>query len=672
MCCFYFQSGAQTDSFCGKVEAVSNLVDTYHFKPKKLNDSLSIGVYDLFIELIDPKKRLLTQSDTAAFNVDRLKIDDYIKDKNCNFIGKYAKILKSRINESKGYLEALSNAKLDYTGSDSLYFNAGKVDSYFRDESSVKRYWNKRVRYELIFKLMEQDSVLENLKSNFKTLELKYRQTVIENEICVLNEIENRDGGLLQFVEESFLNAYLSYQDPNSSYFNSSEKSLFEQGISNTQFSFGIDTYKNDDGKIIIGYITNGSAAFKNGNFDVNDEILVLNYKNTSLETNCISNDAVVAFLNNEDYDDVNFKIKKKDGSVKTIKLSKEETKVEDNTVKGYIIEGEKRLGYIKISSFYTDLESFNGLGLANDVSKQLYLLQREGIEGLIIDLRYNGGGSMKEAAELTGLFIDRGPVAITKDRIDGQFTVRDPNRGMAFYKPIIVLQDHFSASASEFFAGAMQDYKRAVIVGSGTHGKATSQQIIPLNDKENIGFARLSIQKFYRITGRSHQSIGVIPDIELPDFYDDFKTEEKFYKYAIENDTINTTMTYIPLRGYGIADLKRKSEARTNKNVAFKELKSINQKMVKHVINRKAIVPLTLEGIYEDTETYKRMWQAYSNFNSKNSGLLKVMNTKSTAERLEYNKDEKTINNQYLKTLSNDIHLTEAANILQDVLSNY
>ncbi|TCK69117.1 carboxyl-terminal processing protease [Winogradskyella wandonensis] len=661
---------SQSNSICNKVEAVSKLVNTFHYNPKPLNDSLSVGIYNLFIESLDQKKRLFKQSDTAAFNSDAYKIDDYISKKKCGFLDKYTNTIQARISDSKTYLEGLKDANLDYTGKDSLYFNGGKVTRYFKDDNAVKRFWNKRVRYELIYRLLEHDSVLQNLKENFNTLEKQFRPEIIEKEICFLNEIENRNGGVKKMVEEAFLNAYLQYQDPNSSYFNPSDKSLFEQGVSNSQRSFGITTFKDDNGQIVIGTIASGSPAFKSGGFDVRDEIISLKSEVSELKTDCISNDDIIAFLNDETIDKIDFKIKKKSGAIKTIALTKEELKVEENTVNGYVIGGDKPLGYIKISSFYTDLETFDGLGLTNDVAKQLYLLQREGIEGLIIDLRSNGGGSMKEASELSGMFIDRGPVAITKDRLDGLYTVRDPNRGMAFYKPIVILVDHFSASASEFFAAAMQDYKRAIVIGSKTHGKATSQQIIPLGIDKDLGFCRLTIQQFFRVTGKSHQIEGVEPDVEMPDFYDDFETEERFYKYALENETVETTLPFKPLKLYNLETIKAKSTDRISKNSAFKEIKSINRNMLTNVINRKATVPLTLDGIYKDADNFKQVWLAYSNFNNSQKQYLDFKNTSSTKERLAYNQIEEELNRQLLQSLSKDLYIYEAVNVLQDILN--
>src|SRR5690606_9880516 len=385
-------------------------------------------------------------------------------------------------------------------------------------------YWNKRLRYLIISEAIDRDSVWSSLDKNFKTLEKELKPKIIQNQLCLIDEMLQKNGSLDVMVQELFLNAFTSYQDPNSSFFNDVDKTLFEASVSNSQLTFGITTTKNKDGDIVIAHISPGSPASLNGNFEDNDIIKSLTAKKQVLETYCVSNDDITAFISDEKNNTIIFKLKKQNGSIQDVELINSILKVEENTTTGYVLQSTTNVGYIKIPGFYTDLESPNGLGLANDVAKELYKFDKEDIKGLILDLRFNGGGSMKEAADLSGMFINRGPLAILKFNNGETFTVKDMNRGSLFQKPIVILIDNFSASASELFAAAMQDYNRAVIVGSPSHGKSSAQVILPLDEEGTLGFTKLTTEAFYRVTGKSHQSIGVTPDIVLPSLHDNFK----------------------------------------------------------------------------------------------------------------------------------------------------
>ena len=445
---------------------------------------------------------------------------------------------------------------------------------------------------------------------------------------------------------------------------------MFENALSNDQFSFGIITSKNDDGDIIIVHITPGSAAFNNGNLEVNDIIKSLRADSQTLETYCVSNNDVLAFTSNQDHNTITFKIKKQNGSLQDIELTKTKTKTEDNTVSGYLIESTSKVGYINIPSFYSDLESPNGLGLANDVAKELYKLQKENIEGLILDLRFNGGGSMKEAADLSGMFINRGPLSILRYNNGETYTIKDMNRGSLFTKPIVVLVNNYSASASEFFAAAMQDYNRAVIVGATTHGKASAQVILPLGNNESLGYSKLTVEKFYRVTGLSHQSQGVIPDIILPNMYDGFETQEAFQDYALKNDSIAGTRKFPELKRLPIEALKKKSLARISDAIPFEAVKNLNQLIIENYFELDTQYLLTLDNVHREMVNYRKTWENINKPLDQHESNFVVENSAATKEIISYDDDKKNINTSILKDIKQDIYIEEAQAILQDLLT--
>ena len=662
---------SQTNAiFCDQLSAVKEVVISTHYQPKPIDDDFSIGVYKLFLQKLDNRQQLLIQEDINSFRRDSSLIDNYVRDGQCGFITKYTKALENRISQTKTILESLTDVPLDYTGKDTLYFDADRAIQYFKDENHQANYWNKRIRYEILSSLFEEDSIIDTVKINFKVLEKELKPKIIQQQICVLDELLNQNGGIDRFVKESFLNAYLNYQDPNSSFFNATEKTRFENSVSNSEMSFGIYTAKNKDGDIVIAYIKPGSPVFMDGSFEVDDIIKSLTSNSAVLETFCVSNNDVIAFLNNEDHQTVNFKIKKKNGTSKSIRLKKIKSEVATNTITGYIIKNKQAaIGYIKIPGFYTDLESPNGLGVANDVAKELYKLQKESVEGLIIDLRFNSGGSMKEAADLSGMFINRGPLAIQKYNTGTTFTLKDANRGSLFNKPLVILINGYSASASEFFAAAMQDYNRGLILGSPSYGKASAQIIIPLKETGNLGFVKLTIEKFYRATGKSHQQKGIEPDIILPSVYDNFDSGEKDMTYALQNDSIEPFLIPESLKPLPLSVLSDKSISRRKNNLTFSGIKTLNQTLLDKFIHKKVEYPLTLDNVFLDFNDFKTTWNIFKTLNLE-EGVMFVDNSASTTDIISFNEEEKSKNVNTLKLLSTDIYINEAQHVLIDIIN--
>lgn len=659
---------AQNDPvFCEQINALNQRIQQFHFRPKPLDDSLSKAVFDLFLERLDENKRFFQQSDLLLFQSDEFQLDDAIVSGDCSFIVKYSTILKQRIEASKTYVASLENETFDYSGKDTLYFKAEANSKYFKDDQIFKKYWNKRIRYFILDHLVEQDSAFSYLEENFKILEAEAKPKVIQNQICLLDELLHKNGDMDSFVKESFLNAFANYQDPNTFFYNDSDKSQFESSVSNHQLTFGIDTAKNKNGDIIIAYIAPGSAAFLNGNFEENDVIKSLTSPTQTLETFCVSNEDISAFTSNEKNKTIIFKIKKQNGSIQEIPLTKTELKIEQNSSTAFIIKHKKSyFTYLNIPSFYTDFDSPLGNGLAHDVANQLQIINKENVKGLIIDLRFNGGGSLKEAAELSGLFINKGPLAILKYGNGDTFTITDDFKGTLFNKPVIILIDNFSASASEFFAAAMQDYNRAIIVGSPSHGKASAQVILPLSDTGDLGFCKLTIEKFYRITGKSHQSVGIVPDIVLPSLYDGIKTNEAHSPFALSNDAITPAFKHTSYKKLPLAEIQLQSNIRVENNESFEAIKNLSSTMLSTYIDRDVSYALTLNKVYDDVHSYNNVWNKLYEVLDSATSRIKVKNTSDTKNKL--NVDNIELNGSLIDDISTDIYIHEALLILSDI----
>ncbi|MEO5788137.1 S41 family peptidase [Gelidibacter sp.] len=659
--------GQKDPVFCDQLNALHQRIQQHHFRPKPLNDSLSKGVFNLFLERLDEGKRFFHEADIQLFKTDEYQLDDAISSGNCDFIEKYSAILQQRIEASKTYINTLNDVVFDYSGKDTLYFKSKPDFDYYKDDAAFKKYWNKRLSYFILDYLVEQDSSLSNLEKNFKVLEAEIKPKIIQNQICLLDEFLHKNGDITNFVKEAFLNAFANYHDPNSFFYNDSDKSQFEDSVSNHQLTFGIDTAKDKNGDIVIAYIAPGSAASLNGNFDENDVIKSLTSPTQILETLCVSNEDIAAFTSNEKNETIIFKIKKQNGAVHDIPLTKTELKVVENSCRAFLLHKKSDYAYLKIPSFYTDFDSPSGIGLTYDVATQLQLIDNKNIKGLVLDLRFNGGGSMKEAANLSGLFINKGPLAILKFGNGDTFTIEDGIKGSFFNKPIVILIDNYSASAAEFFAAAMQDYNRAIIVGSPSHGKASAQIIVPLSDTDELGFCKLTVEKFYRVTGKSHQSIGVVPDIILPSLYDDFKTSEAYSPFALSNDTIVPFVKHRAYKQIPMPAIQSKSKFRVESNSNFTAIKDMNTKLLSNYMDRDLNYPLTLGNIYDDVQTYNDLWiTLYKTLDFKTQRIL-VKNTAETTNKL-WDVDQMKLNESQIEDISTDIYIHEALAILSDI----
>ena len=260
-------------------------------------------------------------------------------------------------------------------------------------------------------------------------------------------------------------------------------------------------------------------------------------------------------------------KFRKKDGTTRIVLLRKEKIENEENIVKGFVLKGEKKIGYILLPAFYTEWENESGSSCANDVAKEIVKLKKENIDGLILDVRYNGGGSLGEAMEMIGIFVDEGPLMGQKQKAEKVIYLKDPNRGTIYNGPMALMVNGQSASASEILAASLQDYNRALIVGSNTYGKATMQQMMLLDTMTNrptqIGNAKdivkITTGKLYRLSGETAQMNGVSPDIVLPDAFDGLDYREKFSSFALPADKVAKNAYYKPLAALPVNELPEK-----------------------------------------------------------------------------------------------------------------
>jgi len=357
--------------------------------------------------------------------------------------------------------------------------------------------------------------------------------------------------------------------------------------------------------------------------------------------------------------------------------LRKEKIDNEDNIVKSFVLKGDKTIGYIFLPAFYTEWENETGSSCANDVAKEIIKLKRDNIDGLILDVRYNGGGSIEEAIQLTGIFIDEGPLAAEKITGNKVTTMRDPNRGTIFDGPMVLLVNGQSASASEMLAASLQDYNRALIAGSNTYGKATMQGLFALDtintkparqDNEN-DLAKITIGKLFRVNGHTAQLTGVIPDILFPDAFDGLPIGERFEDFPLTADTVKRNNYYKPLSGLPVAALAAKSAARLTANPDFALIRKIVDEQKKLTQAGKMTIPLQIEQF----EKWSRQ-QELNNVTLKGAVATKASfsaeNHTQDKQRLTGDAYDKEINDAWLESLAADIYIQETAAVLADLIN--
>jgi len=385
------------------------------------------------------------------------------------------------------------------------------------------------------------------------------------------------------------------------------------------------------------------------------------------LQVSCASLESISTMILSESNKSITLTLKRNSGKNFDVYIEKQVMKDEDNSVFSFIIGKDSKIGYIKIPSFYADLDGNSRKGCADDVAREVIKLERDNIKGLVIDLIDNGGGSMEEAIKLAGMFIDYGPISIVVDNKQGKSVINDPYKGLIYKGPIVVLVNSNTASASEFFSSILQDYNRALLLGSNTLGKATMQTILPLDENKETDFLKITINKFYRVTGKSHQYVGVTPDVVLPEFYESVFQKESDFPTAIKNDSIAPILKYKTYVKRNLIDkLAKNSSARLSDNYFFNNIKKINLKIDKLVNTPKAELPMTLDAVFKQKRDINSLWKEINTFNDENNPL-DIYNSSVNQFLLGAYPNDKTINQFQMDNLKTNPYLNEAVNIINE-----
>lgn len=647
---------------CKIISKINALIQKEHVQPKPVDDSLSVFVFDNLINDLDPARNLFFKSeyDSLAKNY-RLKIDDLLQNEDCQFISTIENIYKKGLLRNKILLEKLATDSIDFSFRDTIRMYK-KAFPVYMTESNFEKIWRKKIRFDVLTEVAGSSKNLDSIQTHFKSLSDYYKEIGIQNEMCKINNQLKRKSTIAEKVYSFFC----TYFDPHTNYFSVDSKSNFVSSLSKERLSLGFLVTLNEKNQIIIDEIDPNGPAFKNGKLKKGDQILSIANEKETLKVTCASLEEIGELIISDANKIITLGIKRKGEKSFSVTLEKEVIKDEQNTVFSYVVEDKNKIGYIKIPSFYSNFESNDKTGCADDVGTEIVKLQNDNIDGLVIDLMDNGGGSMEEAIKLAGLFVHHGPISIVVDNTKKQQVIQDPYRGYLYKGPVIILVNGNSASASEFFAAILQDYNRAMVIGSSTLGKATMQTILPLESAEE-NFVKVTINKFYRITGKSHQSIGVIPDVQVPIIYESIVQKEKDYPTAFKNDVLPTSITFKPyVKNKLINQLAKNSQKRVFSSSYFKNIIGMNKKIDELVKNPKTIIPMQIDTVFEEQKAVTSLWESISSFKDESINL-NVKNSSFNESLLGVYPSERTIKEAQIKALKNNHYLNEAIKIIND-----
>lgn len=665
---FPFLALAQNEAkTCELLSKINTLIQDKHIEPKPIDDSLSVFVFDNFIDFLDNSRNVFLKSEYDFLSQKfRLKIDDFIKNQNCDFLADLVSIYKNDLIRNRSILEKLKKETIDYDLKDTIRFYK-KIFPIYLQQIDVEKVIKKKVRYEILEDIVSITENLDSLQFNFAALKEETKNRVVENEICKINSILENE----TYYQEALLNIFCGYFDPHTAYFSTDSKSNFIASLSKEHLSLGMNVSLNNRNEIIVQEIDANGPAFKTGKIKQGDQIIsISNFKDT-LQVSCATLESISNMIQSDTNIQILLTLRRNSGKSFEVVVEKQLIKDEGNSVYSFVIENNsKKYGYVKIPSFYGDLEGKNQKGCAEDTAMEVLKLQKDNVQGLIIDLTDNGGGSMDEAIKLAGMFIDSGPISIVVDNSQKSTVLYDPYKGMIYKEPIVLLINGNSASASEFFASIVQDYNRAILLGSTTVGKATMQSILPLDSNSTAHFAKVTINKFYRINGTSHQGIGIIPNIKLPSIYENINPRESNSLKALLNDSISSNLNYRPyINSKTVARVVENSSHRIAMNTYYNEINQINKKIQEQIESPKTTIPITLDAIFKQQKIITQLWQQINDLEHRKNGLT-IYNSTINNLLLTIYPTEKENNDFLLENLKLNPYLKEAISILDDTNS--
>ena len=648
------------------MEVVKYVVEKGHYKKISIDDNLSENLYHSFIKQLDNQKRFFLKSDIREFEKYKYLLDDQIKEYDLSFFNLVYQRSKIRIEEAKSYYEELVNNKFNFNLNENIDLDFEKKE-YARSKSEIKNRWRKQLKFSTLdiatLKLGDTLSIINDRIYN-ESIAIVKKNT--EDYFEFITDLDRDDW------YSNYLNAFLTQLDPHTYYFQPEDKERFDVNISGKFTGIGARLTKTE-GNIKVVEIIIGGPVWKDKLLDVGDIIIKVAQENEEpVDIVGMKVDDAIKLIKGPEKSIVSLTVKKLDGSIKEVQITRALVELEELYAKSTLIEEDDiRYGYISLPKFYVDFSNYKNRNSAEDVKNEIIKLKNNGIEGLILDLRNNGGGSLQSVVDMTGLFIEKGPIVQVKSIGNRKQVLYDRNSEIVWDGPLVILINEMSASASEILAAALQDYERAVILGSKkTFGKGTVQNVIDLNkfisnSDFDLGALKITTDKFYRINGESVQLEGVKSDVIVPDSYMHIFNGEKDEENPLAWDKIDPAM-YNPWINKGSLDfISSNAQSRVNENNYLKLISKRADWIEKQQKNK--TIPLkflTYQNYLDENKNKTKEFESLSKYsNDLNFKLLK-----SEKDYIMSNKELLSNRNRWHKNLTKDIYISEGVNILKQL----
>ncbi|MGL2962269.1 carboxy terminal-processing peptidase [Flavobacterium sp. RSB2_4_14] len=664
------------------IELLTFVIEKGHYNPATIDDAFSKGVYKDYLNALDPSKRFFLQSDIDEFAQYELRIDDFIREKDLTFFDlTYARLMK-RMDESKSYYkDALANP-FDYKKDES--FNTDyETMPYSKNVQELKERWRLQLKLSALSSLVEKQKLEEDKIKNkdaVKKSEPKtFEQLEKETRESTLNSLNDNFNFIADLDREDwfsvYVNAIASRFDPHTAYMAPSEKERFDVSMSGKLEGIGARLQKKGDFTEISELIS-GGPAWRGKQLESGDMVLKVAQGDAEpVDVVGMRLDDVVKKIKGPKGTEVRLTVKKTDGTIKVITIIRDEVEIEETYVKSSVVEKDGfKYGVIYLPKFYIDFEDQNSRDAGKDVAIEVERLKKEGVQGIVMDVRDNGGGSLKTVVDIAGLFIEQGPIVQIKSAAGKKEVLYDRDSKVQWDGPLVIMINEFSASASEILAAAIQDYKRGVIIGSKqSYGKGTVQNVIDLNQfvrgstYGDLGALKTTTQKFYRINGGSTQLEGVKSDIAIPDKYSYLKMGERDIDNAMPWDKIDPAdyKTWDKQNNFDLAISESKSRMKNNA-----QMKLIDE-------NAKWLDERNKENVYSlNIDKFKAEQKALEEKSKKYKSIVDYKNAfefKSLPYEIESMNNDTVLKekrDRWHESLSKDIYIEEAIHILNDLQS--
>lgn len=681
---------------------LKNALETYHYRGMIIDNEVSKSAFKEYLKRIDGSKQFLTKADIKELEKFSQTMDDEMLSGNYALVDKSLEILKKRISLAEDLRKEIFKKQFDFNGNETLELDPEKRDWVDNDEL-LKKNW------EIVFKQSTLNRYLalideqtekpepKGAKASTKTPKVKAPKKLSDAELIkkAHETVSDRFKKIFERLAkqdrddqmESFYNSIANIFDPHTAYLPSKKKEDFDIDI--TGKLEGIGAVLQEDGSHIkVVQIVPGGPAWRSKELEVDDVILsAAQGAKEAVDLTDMRVDDAVRHIRGKKGTEVRLTVKKVDGTRKIISLIRDEIEVAASFAKSSVLQlkgSKNRIGYIQLPKFYRDFENAK-INCTDDVKKELERLKKFKVDAVIMDLRNNGGGALEDARLMSGLFIEKGPIVQVKNHMGQIEVLEDTDPSITYDGPLIVMQNRYSASASEILAGAMQDYGRGVVIGGDfSHGKGTVQAVLDLNRGplvsifgETMGALKVTIQKFYRVTGASTQYKGITPDIILPDIFSYVESREKDLEYSLPWDQIKA----VPFKKwdkftYNIPALKKKSEERVRKNTFIQK---INRNL--DYLNKKkkeTVVSLNLKKVQEEDVVNKKMAEELK-LDDEDKNLLvsdfedslKAHENIRPGDMKKWEKDFTQRKEEWVSSLRKDAILSETVNIAADIIES-